>query len=311
MAPRAPLLAAVLALAAALPGAEVRVAIRPAASVAAPQARLADVAELSGDPQGIAALADLPVVGLSGFGAVRIDERRIRAAIARHAGDWDLVVLGTGRVAAPPLRLPSSALADAARAAIPVDGDRLDIGVVRCPAELVVPDLGPGLELHGDLLDRGQTAGEVAVRVRALRGEQEQARTLVVLGVRRLRRLVVAAGPIARGQAIGDADVRLAEQAVDRRHAEAFADPALAVGQVATRDLAEGEVLMRWALAPRPAVVAGRPVTLLWRRAGIELSAAGEAMASARIGERIHVRRQDGQAMQGRVVADGLVAVGE
>lgn len=305
------LLPAALALVAALPAAEVRVAIRPQALVAAPQARLADVAELSGDPQGVAALADLPVVGISGLAAVRIDERRVRAAVARHAREWELVVAGVGRVAAEPRRLSAEELVAAARAALPADGDRIEAMVARCPSELVVPDLGPGLELRGDLLDRGQAAGEVAIRVRAMRGDSEHGRALVVLSVRRWRRLVVAAAPIPRGQVVQAADVRQEEVAVERRHADALADPAVAVGQLTTRDLVEGEVLMRWNLAPRPAVAAGRPVILLWRRGGIELSVAGEAMASGRIGDRIHVRRPDGQTVQARILTEGVAAIGE
>lgn len=298
------LLVGALACAAELP--LVRVALRPASAVAAPQARLAEVADLSGDPAGVAELGEVPVLTLFGAGVFRLDERRVRAALGRRAAPWRLEVSGVGQVSVPSRRFAADELVVAARAAIEPAGDELEIGLVRPLADLVVPDLGGGVRLVADAVDRTLVSGEIPVRVRVLLGDAELGRALVPLAVGRFRTLAVAAAPIARGQLIAAADVRSERVRVSQRHLDSLGDPAQAIGRLATRDLREGDHLPRWSVATPPDVRAGSPVTLVWRGDGIELTASGESMTTARLGERIHVRRADGQVVKAQVIGEGV-----
>lgn len=306
MFPRLAMLLLVGALAGAAEPPLVRVALRPVSAVAAPQARLLDVAELSGDPAGVAELGEVPVLTLFGAGVFRLDERRLRAALGRRVAAWRLEVSGVGQVSVPPRRIAADELMDVARAAIDPAGDELEIRLARPLAELVVPDLGAGVRLVADAVDRTLVSGEVPVRVRAMLGDAELGRALVPLAVGRFRTLAVAAAPIARGQLIAVSDVRSERVRVDQRHLDSLGDPALAIGRLATRDLREGDHLPRWSVAIPPDVRSGSPVTLVWRGDGIELTASGQSMTTARIGERIHVRRADGQLVKAQVIGEGV-----
>jgi len=295
-------------LSSALSAAEVTIAIRPIVLVAAPVATLADVAELGGDPAAIAKLGPLAVQDLFGSGKFLIDEGRIRSAIGKAAQGTILTISGRGTVGAPVRAFAVEDLAEAARATLVAGGDEVEAGLLRASGALVVTDLGTAATLVAEPLDRTQVAGEMPFRVRAVLGDRELGRALITLSVRRYRIVPVAVVALKTGQRIGPTDVRAERRELIRTTQNAAANPEACLGMLPARDLAAGEVLIASLLALPFAVEAGHPVTLVWRREGIELAGSATSLASARLGEIIQVRRSgDQQLVRAQVVGDDTV----
>ena len=296
------------AVAAAAAAAELTITIRPEAQVAATVATLADVAELAGDPAAVARLGALPVQDLFGSGRFLIDEGRIRAAIGMAAQGTILTISGRGTVGAPVRIFAVENLAEAARATLVAGGDDVEAGLLRTSGALVVNDLGVAAKLVAEPLDRTQVAGEMPFRVRAVLGDRELGRALITLSVRRYRIVPVAVVALKTGQRIGPTDVRAERRELIRTTQNAAATPEACLGLLPARDIAAGEVLIAALLAVPFAVEAGHPVTLVWRREGIELASSATSLASARLGDVIQVRRSgDQQLVRAQVVGDDMV----
>lgn len=293
------------AAAAIISAAQAEVRIRPATELAAPTASLGEVADIVAEPELAARLAGVVVADLGGLAPVAIDAPLVRSLAGRLA-PGGLAVTGVGSVArrarvvdAPALHLACVALLPPAAAWTPV----------RVSGSLTVPD-GPGFALEATQLDPRQQAGEIAFSVRARDGARETGRALVVLRVERRVQVVVAARDIPRGTLIAATDLRLEERAADARSANAASDPAQLVGGLARRDLAAGELLGPALAMLPPAVRAGAPVTAVLPGRGFAIEMPGTALADARAGERVQVRRaHDGVVIAGIARADGTVAV--
>lgn len=290
----------------------VRVDLRSETELAAPRALLRDVAVLGGSATVAALVGSAPVQELFGLGSFRIDAATVRRTVRRVAPGVEVEVRGEGRVRARPRSYAPGELAAAARGAVQAgdQGELVECTVVRHPQPITVPDLGSEPMLLAERLDPTQESGEMPVRVRILRGDTELGRVLVGLSVRRWRDHLVLAAPVPRGRQLEVADLLVQRVEVTPRLRGGLTRPEEALGQLAARDLAEGLVLTRDCLQPKPEVEAGRTVTLLWRRDAIELAAPGTALGSGRSGDLIQVRRAtDHQVVRAQILDEGRVLV--
>lgn len=114
----------------------------------------------------------------------------------------------------------------------------------------------------------------------------------------------VAARDLARGHVVSEGDVR--QETVIRWGASAseWPDP---VGMVTERAVRAGEPLGEPAVRPPLLVRGGDPVEALLEAAGIQLRMRGEALASARRGDRLRVRLESGRRVEATAVDAGVV----
>lgn len=100
--------------------------------------------------------------------------------------------------------------------------------------------------------------------------------------------LPVAARPIRTGTVLDSADrvFRVDTLWGDPRHPPVID----VIGWAAMAPLAEGMILVPPRVRPKAAVIAGRPVTVLWVVDGIQMRRAGVAMSNGTLGERVRVR---------------------
>ena len=177
---------------------------------------------------------------------------------------------------------------------------------VRCSSALTVPE---GAALVAEQLDP-HAVGEVAFRVRAMEGTREAGRSLVVLRIEREVEITVAVRAIARGAVIAPQDVRSERRAATRANLLAAVDPAGLVGSLARRDIIAGEAVVPSLLTFCPAVRAGATVTALLPGHGFMVELQGTAVADARTGDRVGVRRRGDNALLNCIAqADGTVLV--
>lgn len=118
-----------------------------------------------------------------------------------------------------------------------------------------------------------------------------------------------AARPIRSGTVLDSADRVFATDTVwgDPRY-----PPVLdVVGWMAMAPLPEGSVLVPPRVRPKAAVVAGRPVNILWDREGITVRRTGVALTNGIMGERVRVRigevNQGSKVIEARVTGTALV----
>lgn len=287
--------------------AEALVSIRPLSELALPRATLGDIADITADPATTARLAAIPVVELPTLTPQNIDARLVRALAARVAAPAVLRIEGSGTVTRRARSFSATDLAAAAAAGLPADATW---ELVRASSGLTVPE-ATGLRLQAEAIDP-TAVGEVPYRVRAMDGLVEQGRALVVLRVARWAEIVVAARAIGRGQVVGLADLAVERRAIDRAN-QAVAGLGLdhLAGRVASRNLAAGAVITPDLLVVAPVVRAGSATTAVWRGRGFAVELATTALADARQGERVNLRRSsDGTVLHGIAQADGTVVLG-
>lgn len=293
-----------LLLACAGAGESAAVRLRPQATVAATRAALADCAELVGDPALVARLAALPAIDLPDAEARTLDAGQVRALLAR-AG-LAAAVEGSCRVSRRLRVVQAGDLIDAVRAAVPRNGDEVEIAVVRCSGPATVADGGAPPRLEAEPLSP-PIAGEGAWRVRLMEGEREVGRGLVVVALRRQRMVAVAVRPLQRGQTVGAGDLRLAKVEIGPLTAAATSELPMLVGRVLRTDLAAGQPVLPGQVVEPPAVVGGQPVELVVRVGNAELCAPGAALGDGRVGQPVAVRRGDGKQVRGTVLGPGRV----
>lgn len=122
--------------------------------------------------------------------------------------------------------------------------------------------------------------------------------------------VVVMSRPVARGEAIEAADLRLVQRdrtALPQGYYDRIED---ASGLIARQSLAGGQILVPGAVDKPKAVRRGDQVILQVSSGGLEVRAAGECLADGAVGERVRVRNPDSRrVMEGVVVAAGVVQV--
>ena len=286
----------------------VAVHLRPQVVLAAPSATLSDLAELSGSPAAIAALEKIVIQELNAV-PMLVEESLVRVRVAHQAPDVRMTITGQTQVSQP---LRTISVAEQIRAVtdklVHADDDA-EITLQRASGPLTVADDGTPPVIDATPLDRGRV-GDVAFRVRLMRGEDELARSLVVLRVKRYARVVVLATDVRRGAILGAGDLSVQRVELSTQTQDAFTDPNLALGFQVTRDAAAGQILTpTLALAPL-AVRPGQGVTMVWRTGTVELSALGEALAGGRDGEIIGVKRSsDQQRVRGQIIGPAKVLI--
>ncbi len=133
-------------------------------------------------------------------------------------------------------------------------------------------------------------------------------RVHVPLTVRAWVEAVVVARPLARGAAIGAADLRLERRELAQLPVGYLTDPGQAIGQVTARTLSAGHALLPRQLRADTLVRRGDTVTLVAQRGGMAVRMQGEALGEGGAGARVRVQNaRSRRIVEGTVVAAGLV----
>ena len=120
--------------------------------------------------------------------------------------------------------------------------------------------------------------------------------------------LVVPVATIYPGDTVRDALVRMEEFGGDQ--AGFVASKADIIGRIARRTLLAGHAIPQEAVEDPRAVLNGAPVLLVYRRPGLTITASGQALQSARVGDAIRVRNSEsGIVVVGTVELDGTIKV--
>lgn len=144
------------------------------------------------------------------------------------------------------------------------------------------------------------------VALRPSSGSPGESRSLSVrAGVRGWR--WVAARPLARGETLQEGDWFAEETVVWGPPAPPGEPPR--GGWVVERALARGEPLEPPAVRPPWLVVAGGKVEVVWTHGPITLRVPGRAEGSGALGERVRVRTEGGNRLEGKVGGPGVVLV--
>lgn len=139
--------------------------------------------------------------------------------------------------------------------------------------------------------------GEVSFRVRAFRGTQEIRQQTVQVTVRQRVLAVVAVSDIQRGEIIHRGSVRVREVLIDDRSGTPVADPALIVGQVASRSVAAGDLVTAGQVEAPIAVRRREHVEVTLQQGALRITFTGEAQDQAAVGDTIQVRNPQTKQM--------------
>lgn len=122
--------------------------------------------------------------------------------------------------------------------------------------------------------------------------------------------VLVAAGPLQRGQLLGPDDIRLAERTMASQARGYLLDPAHAVGYRLKRPLSEGDVITPAVLVAPPLIAQGQRVTLQARTGPLMVQMGGVALEDGLLGEIIAVEnRESGRKVEGVVRSGKTVEV--
>jgi flagella basal body P-ring formation protein FlgA len=143
------------------------------------------------------------------------------------------------------------------------------------------------------LTDRSdRSIGLVPLEVAIYRdGKLDQVQSILVQ-VSLLKQVVVAAGPINRGQTIGASDVVLREQTFDRTDALGMDNLNAVVGQRAVRFVSKDDMLTGKDIEPLPLVQRNDVVAVTARIGNITISSSAKALAAATYGETVELRNE-------------------
>ncbi len=118
---------------------------------------------------------------------------------------------------------------------------------------------------------------------------------------------LVAARPIAYGQAVSQEDLQLEEVELSREPGVALTDPQSLDGKTSTRTIAQGQVLRSEHFRAPPAVGAGDTVRLVFTGNGFSVSASGRSLGAAADGMPVRVQTESGRVVQGTARAGRVV----
>jgi flagella basal body P-ring formation protein FlgA len=286
-----------------LAGADATLHIRATVQVASARATIADVAEIEADADVRDRLAGIVVAELPTLTPVMVDARLLVALATKAAAPANLRIVGSGQVARRTRLFSSDELLAAATATLP-GGARA--ALVRAGTALAVPD-SVELRLAAEPIDP-TAVGEVPYRVRAMEGDRELGRTLVVLRIERVIGIVVALHDIAQGALIGPQDLRVEQRIAERSNLAAAVDPAVLAGSLARRAIKAGDPVSPQLTSKPPAVRAGAIVAVVWQGDGFAVELQATALGDAKAGERLGLRRVgDGALLRGIAQTDGTV----
>lgn len=120
---------------------------------------------------------------------------------------------------------------------------------------------------------------------------------------------LVAAHPIARGQAIAQDDLELQMRDLTQYPNGAFSNPDQIIGRTATLNIQAGQVLRPEQLKAALIIRQGQQVMLVAQGAGFKVSSEGTAMGNAATGQVVAVKTRSGQIIKGIAKSDGVVEV--
>lgn len=119
----------------------------------------------------------------------------------------------------------------------------------------------------------------------------------------------VLTGDVKAGAVLSEADATEMEVDWAAENAAIVADPAVWVGQVASRPLKAGQALRQPMLRAPQVLQAGAQVRVSAQGNGYAISAAGQAMTAGSIGQTIRIRMDNGKIISGIVLEDGTIGV--
>lgn len=222
----------------------------------------------------------LPLLGLLGLLALPAAAHALDAAL-------DAQVRAFSRDA-------TAALAGDAR--VDIEIGRLDPRLRLAPCERIEPFLPPGQRLWGPS----------RLGLRCAQGTVRWQVSLPIT-VRVYAPALVAATPLAAGQVIEAADLRLSE--TDLTRGSATRDAATLVGRSLRRALAAGDAVVAEALQPRRWFDAGDRVSMVAVGKGWRVSSEGEALTPGLDGQIVRIRTESGRVVSGRAVAPHSVEI--
>lgn len=150
-----------------------------------------------------------------------------------------------------------------------------------------------------------RTEGHTSVGIRC---DDDTPWTLFVPAiVRHEYTLVIAARPLARGEAVAADAIGTSTRFLPNAPGGVLTDPGAAVGRIVTRDLAAGAVLNANLLKSPQTIKRGQSVTLTLASGAVAVRVAGTALRDGALGERIPVRNLNSKRVVEGVVRDGGV----
>lgn len=127
-------------------------------------------------------------------------------------------------------------------------------------------------------------------------------RIFVPAQVREIRPLVVAARPLSRGTLLTESHLEVSREDINQQHRGYLVDPAAAIGKVTRRQIGRGAILTPSDLETPQVLRRGDRVTLISGRPGFTVTARGEVLSAAGLGDRVRVRN-----LNSKRVVEGIV----
>lgn len=135
-------------------------------------------------------------------------------------------------------------------------------------------------------------------------------RLYVPVKVETLRPVLALRHSLDRGRILGPDDLEFVTVDTDRLVRGYYADVDSVAGHTLKRSAAGGTILTHALVQEPPVIQRGQRVSLVSSGSGIAVQAPGEALADARIGDRLHVRNlSSGKTVQGIARSSGTVEV--
>jgi flagella basal body P-ring formation protein FlgA len=194
-------------------------------------------------------------------------------------------------------------IAAAAQQATPGEAE---VTVGRLDERLQLPACAATLQLF--LPPGARTMGDTTVGVRC---DEPKPWTLYVpVRVSVYAQVLVATRPLQRGALLQADDLKLERRELGTLYGGYLSQTEQALGMVIRRSLMPGAVVEPSAVEARTLVQRGQSVVLVSRGAGIEVRAAGEALASGALGAWVQVRNLSSKRIvEGTVIEGGIVEV--
>ena len=121
---------------------------------------------------------------------------------------------------------------------------------------------------------------------------------------------LVAAAPLAQGQVITSKDFIVESGDLTQLPAGVFTEPSQVVGRLMTVSIVAGSVLRQELLKAPPSVQQGQTVMLTKSGSGFKVSAEGQSLSNASVGQLVKVKIMSGQVITGIARKDGSIEVG-
>jgi len=309
---RAELLVLIALVVPGLDAAGVSITLRDRGDLRAAEARLGDIAEITGDAGLRQRIETVVVQSLHDSARYTITPSDVRVALADVVPVHRLRITGEAVVRRAIDEYDSAAVAAAARDHLARwigDAVEFEVALRRVSGPLSTPSLAERpTRLEAEPLVNDPW-GEVPYRVRLLRGEDELARGLVVLESSAMRRQPVASRELPAEHALALHDLRLERQRV--RDDDAVDAPSVEdlVGRVLRNTVHEGDVVDMADTRPPTLVHGGAQVTLVYQHRDFVITVLGTALSDGSLDDLVRVRQPNGHSVRARVTGPSEVLI--